>query len=64
MLIFLLIKISKDIKKGEEFTKENIRSIRPGFGLHPKYFKDILGKKTTMDLEFATALKWEYISME
>ncbi len=37
--------VSKDIKRGEIFSKENIRSIRPGFSMHPKYFKDILGKK-------------------
>ena len=55
---------SKEIKKGEKFSKENIRSVRPGYGLHPKYLKDILGKKATKDLEFATALKWKYISME
>ncbi len=56
--------LSKEIKKGEKFSKENIRSVRPGYGLHPKYLKDILGKKATKDLEFATALKWEHISME
>lgn len=37
--------VAKEIKKGEEFTEENIRSVRPGYGLHPKYLKDILGKK-------------------
>ncbi len=52
--------VSKDIKKGERFTNENIKSVRPGYGLHPKYFKDILGKKAVKDLSFATALKWEY----
>ena len=56
--------VSKDIKKGEKFSKENIKSIRPGYGLHPKYIGNILGKKATKDLEFATALKWEYITME
>ena len=48
--------VSKDIKKDEIFTKDNIRSVRPGYGLHPKYLKDILGKKANKDLSFATAL--------
>ena len=37
--------IVNDIKKGDVLTKENIRSIRPGFGLHPKYLNFVLGKK-------------------
>lgn len=44
--------VAKDIKKGEIFTEENIRSVRPGYGLHPKYLKDILGKKSEKDYEF------------
>lgn len=36
--------VAKDIQKGEVFTEENIRSVRPGYGMHPKYLKDILGK--------------------
>jgi pseudaminic acid synthase len=36
--------VAKDIKKGEKFTEENIRSVRPGYGMHPKYLKEILGK--------------------
>ncbi len=36
--------VSKDIKKGEFFTEENIRSVRPGYGMHPRYLKDVLGK--------------------
>ena len=36
--------VAQDIKKGEAFTEENIRSVRPSFGMHPKYFKDIVGK--------------------
>ncbi len=56
--------VSKEIKKGEKFSNKNIRSVRPGYGLHPKYLKEILGKKATKDLEFATALKWKYISTE
>ncbi|RUM67606.1 MAG: pseudaminic acid synthase [Sulfurospirillum sp.] len=56
--------VAKDIKKGEKFTKENIRSVRPGFGLHPKYLKDILGRSAKSDIAFATPLKWSDIEME
>lgn len=52
--------IVKDIKKGEKFTPENIRSIRPSNGLHPKYYEKILGKTATRDLKFGTPMKEEY----
>jgi pseudaminic acid synthase len=44
--------VAKDIKKGELFTEENIRSVRPGYGMHPKYIKEILGKTAHKDYEF------------
>ena len=53
--------VVKDIKKGEKFTAENIRSIRPSNGLHPKYYENILGKTANCDLKFGTPLKKEYI---
>lgn len=40
----------KDIKKGEELTSENIRVIRPGYGLEPKYYKEILGQRALHDI--------------
>lgn len=52
--------VVKDIKKGEEFTPENIRSIRPSNGLHPKYYEIVLGKIATCDLKFGTPLKETY----
>ncbi len=56
--------VVKDIKKGEEFTSENIRSIRPSNGLHPKYYEEILGKKANCDLKFGTPLSTKYIITE
>ena len=50
--------VVKDIKKGEKFTKENIKAIRPGLGLHPKYLPQILGKKACRDFERGEALEW------
>jgi pseudaminic acid synthase len=44
--------VAKDIQKGEKFTEENLRSVRPGYGMHPKYLKDFLGKKATRNYEF------------
>lgn len=43
--------VVKDIQEGEVITEENVRSIRPGFGMHPKYFNEILGKKAQQDFE-------------
>lgn len=53
--------VVSDIKAGEIITKENVRSIRPGFGLHPKFLNLILGKKVRCDLEKGTALSWDFI---
>ncbi len=44
--------ISNDIKKGEIFTEENIRSVRPGYGVHPKYLNSILGTVAKKDYQF------------
>lgn len=53
--------VTKDIKAGEYFTPENIRSIRPGFGLHTKYFEEILGKRAAQDLETGTPMHFSYV---
>ena len=55
--------VAKDIKKGELFTEENIRSVRPAHGLHPRHLNEVLGKKAKMDLSFASPLKMEDIDM-
>ncbi len=54
--------VVKDIKKGEKFTRENVKAIRPGFGLHPKYLPQIIGKTACKDLEKGERLRWEDIS--
>jgi len=53
--------VVKDIKKGEIFSNENIRSIRPSFGLHTKYYSEILGKKAKINISKGTPLSWELI---
>jgi pseudaminic acid synthase len=53
--------VVKDIKKGEMFTKDNIRSIRPGFGMHTRYFNDVIGKKANRDILKGTPLNWSLI---
>jgi len=54
--------IIKDIKSGEMITKENIKSVRPGFGLHPKHYNEILGKIAVRDIKRGTPLEFKYIS--
>lgn len=53
--------VVKDIKKGDIFTEENIRSIRPGFGLPTKYIKEIIGKKARQDIQKGTPVDWSLI---
>ena len=55
---------SKPIKKGDTFSADNIRSVRPGFGLAPKHYESILGKKALKDIDFATPLNWSFIKKE
>ncbi|KOC31915.1 pseudaminic acid synthase [Clostridium botulinum] len=53
--------VVKDIKEGEEFSKENVKSIRPGFGLKTKYIKDILGKKAFCNIKKGTPMNWNLV---
>ncbi|MFA6260124.1 MAG: pseudaminic acid synthase [Bacteroidia bacterium] len=50
-----------DMKAGDLFTADNIRSIRPGYGLHPKYYSQIIGKQATMDIRRGTPLASSHI---
>lgn len=51
--------VVKDIKKGETFTKENIKTIRPGYGLEPKYLELVLGRRAKSDIKMGTPFSWE-----
>jgi sialic acid synthase SpsE len=54
--------VAEDINENEAITSKNIRSIRPGYGLHPKYFSEILGKRVNRKLEKGTAFSFKYIN--
>lgn len=51
--------VVKDIAAGEKLTPDNIRSIRPGYGLKPKYYHDVLGKAAKHDIKRGTPLRFE-----
>ena len=55
------IYISRDVKAGEPLTTDNIRVIRPGFGLAPKYYELIIGRRLNKNLSKGTAMSWEHI---
>jgi pseudaminic acid synthase len=56
--------VAVDIKAGEVITTENVRSVRPGFGLHPKYYNDILGKRANCNLDKGFPLRLNYIEFD
>lgn len=53
--------VVKDVKAGEKFTEDNVRSVRPAFGMHTMYYDEILGKTAKSDITKGTPLKWEHI---
>ena len=53
--------VVQDIATGEEFTSENVRSIRPSAGLHTRFYEDILGKKASVNIFAGTPLSWELV---
>jgi pseudaminic acid synthase len=54
--------VAEDIKAGEQITEVNVRSVRPGFGMHPKFYKEVLGKKVLRNIEKGMPLKWDVIT--
>lgn len=53
--------VARDMKAGDIFTPENLRSVRPADGLHTKYYEQILGRKITRDARLGTPLAWNLV---
>jgi pseudaminic acid synthase len=53
--------VVRDVKRGEVFTPVNVRSIRPGFGLHTRHLDEVLGKRAACDIERGTPLNWDLV---
>ncbi len=56
--------VVRDVPAGEEFTFENVRSIRPGYGLHTRHLEDVLGQKARGDISAGTPLSWDLIAKD
>ena len=54
--------ISAEINKGEKFTHNNVKSVRPFYGMHPKFLSKVIGKKSKKNLYVGDRLKKEYIN--
>jgi len=53
--------VVQDVKRGETFTPANVRSIRPGYGLHTRHLGEVLGKRAVRDIERGTPLSWDLV---
>jgi N-acetylneuraminate synthase len=51
-----------DVKAGEKFTAENVRSIRPSHGLHTRHYEEVLGRRAACDVKRGTPLQWEHVA--
>ena len=56
--------IAADIKAGDVLTAENLRVVRPGYGLAPKYYNLLLGRRVNRDLKKGTAVDWGILGCE
>jgi N-acetylneuraminate synthase len=53
--------VVRDVKTGEPLTAENVRAIRPGLGLPPKFLDEVLGRRAAVDIRKGTPLAWEIL---
>ena len=54
--------LSEETKKNDAITEKNMRSIRPGLGLSPKYYDVVLGKEVSCDVKRGTAMRWDILA--
>ncbi len=54
--------VAEEVKAGDKITKTNVRSVRPGFGMHPKHLEEIVGKTFSQDCEKGTRMDWPLIA--
>lgn len=53
--------VAQSLKKGDTITEENVRSVRPGFGLHPKHLSEIIGRKVNCNMNVGDRMSWEVV---
>jgi pseudaminic acid synthase len=53
--------VVQDVKRGETFSAANVRSIRPGYGLHTRHLPEVVGRHATCDIERGTPLRWDFV---
>jgi pseudaminic acid synthase len=56
--------VVQDVKRGELLTAENVRSIRPGHGLHTRHLQEVLGQPAACDIERGTPLSWDLVTRQ
>lgn len=56
--------VAQPMKKGDVITEENVRSVRPGYGLHPKYLSELIGRKVNCDLEVGDRMSWDVVEFK
>ena len=54
--------VVEGVKAGDRFTQQNVRSIRPAHGLHPRYLREVLGRRAAVDIDKGTPLSWSLIA--
>jgi pseudaminic acid synthase len=53
--------VVRDLKRGDVFTSENVRSIRPGYGLHTRHLPEVIGRRAAQDIAHGTPLSWQLL---